>query len=319
MVDIADSKWSEIPEGNDAPSPNGIQSGYSPKTVRPILQEMRAATKRWYNRSNAFYLTTGTGAAYVLTLEVPLEVYTKGERFAFFASVSNVGPATFNISGLGAKSILRGDGTPLVAGDIAAGNFTELVYDGTAFRVVNAAGASFSGNVTAGTFIGSGAALTNLNAAAITSGTLPNARLVGTYDFQSLTLSSTLNTATLTVDSTGQPTMRLRKAGIDAGVIYSDGSNNLVIRKHDPATGAAQGYFRIDGNGASDGKFNGSTLWTDANVTTAIVNNKIGYTPVSPTQLNNAVAPFGSMAERNLTVSTANPSGGVDGDVWFKV
>lgn len=33
-----------------------------------------------------------------------------------------------------------------------------------------------------------------------------------------------------------------------------------------------------------------------------------------------AYAPlFGTMALRNITVSTSDPSGGVDGDIWFKV
>lgn len=159
MVDISDPKWAESDPSNNGAAPDGVQGSYPPNTVAPILRSTRGALKRYWNRINAAYTTTGSATAALLTYSTGPVSYFKGERIAFWANATNTGAMTININALGAKSILRGNGSALVAGDITTGTFTELVYDGTAFRIVTSEQASptFSGNLTVGSLTTAGA------------------------------------------------------------------------------------------------------------------------------------------------------------------
>ena len=192
MVDIIDPKWSELDASNNSAAPDGIQGNYAPSTVAPILRGTRAGVKRFYNRINAIYTATGSAAALALTFAQAPSGYSKGERIAFFPNATNTGAMTLNINSMGAKSILSADGTPLNAGDITSGQFTEVVHDGSAFRLVTGSGQKFTGTITAGGFstngtvtgttlagthTGNGAALTALNASNIATGTIADARL----------------------------------------------------------------------------------------------------------------------------------------------
>lgn len=61
--------------------------------------------------------------------------------FEFVASNDNTGAVTINISGLGAVAITKNGATPLTSGDIVAGKVCRISFDGTAFQLLNAAGA----------------------------------------------------------------------------------------------------------------------------------------------------------------------------------
>lgn len=190
MVDISHSSWAERDADNNSPSPNGVQVGYAPTTIGPILWATKGAIKRERNRINAFYTATGTAAALVLTLQVAPDGLTKGDRYAFFSSQTNTGAMTLNINGLGAKSILQQDGAALNAGQVVAGTATTVIYDGAAFRLENyVSNPKFSGTLTVdaveattltGAHVGSGSGLTNLNATQLTSGTVADIRLPAT-------------------------------------------------------------------------------------------------------------------------------------------
>ena len=182
--------------GNDGASPDGIQGGYAPSTVAPTMRSSRGANKRQAVQHNAFYTSTGSANAYVLTYAQAPEQIFKGQKFAFFANHTNTGAATLNINGIGAKAIVQNDTiAALKAGQIINGMAVIVYYDGTRFRLttVGKADADFTGTVTASLFSGSGASLTNLNASNLASGTVPNARISGAYDgITTLGVSSTL-------------------------------------------------------------------------------------------------------------------------------
>ncbi len=197
MADISASNWNEQDVLNNSAAPNGLPKGAQPSAVQLVTTDTRGAVKRFWNRINAFYTTTGTASALILTMQMAPAGYVKGERLAFFSSQSNTGAMTLNVNGLGAKSILQQDGAALAAGQIVAGSATTVIYDGAAFRLENyASNPKFSGTISAdavaattmtattftGTYSGNGAALTALNASQLTSGTLPNARISGAYD-----------------------------------------------------------------------------------------------------------------------------------------
>jgi collagen type VII alpha len=79
---------------------------------------------------------TGTAGAQACTMIPSLTIYTSGMRIRLRSVATNVTTSTLNISSLGAISIVRPDGTTaLAAGDLVAGNYYDLTYDGTAFRL----------------------------------------------------------------------------------------------------------------------------------------------------------------------------------------
>lgn len=150
MTDYNQSDWRELDNDNTGVSPNGVQGGYSPSQVAPILRAMRGAAKRSHVRSNPFYTTTGTATAYVLTFEGAPTGYVKGDRYTFWAHTNNTGAATININGLGAKTIVSQHGSALTASQISGLRPVELVYDGANFVLISneTQDAKFTGTLT---------------------------------------------------------------------------------------------------------------------------------------------------------------------------
>lgn len=87
-----------------------------------------------------YSLTTGSVNAYVLTIDYP-QSYQKGFTVLVEFNLTNTSTSpTINItptggSALGVKTIKDKDGNALASGDLVAGNFYSLAYDGTYFRV----------------------------------------------------------------------------------------------------------------------------------------------------------------------------------------
>lgn len=137
MTDLISTDWKELDADNTSPSPNGVQGGYSPSQVAPVVRAIRGSLKRFYNQSNAIYTSTGTGAAYVLTFQAAPSGYSKGIVYRFWSHISNTGAATLNVNSLGAKAIVSPvDGAALTAGQIVSGKMVEVVYNGTAFELL---------------------------------------------------------------------------------------------------------------------------------------------------------------------------------------
>lgn len=89
-------------------------------------------------QSGSFTALTVTGTdTYVASVTPTLAAYTAGNLFTFVVPNTNTGPATLNISSLGAKVLSRDGSTALAAGDLVAGSEVIVVYDGTRFQVLN--------------------------------------------------------------------------------------------------------------------------------------------------------------------------------------
>jgi len=84
----------------------------------------------------AFGTAAGSATAITVALTPVVPAYAAGLAIRLLVSVSNTGPTTINVNGLGAKAVQRPDGTALSANDMLAGSILTLVYDGTAFRLV---------------------------------------------------------------------------------------------------------------------------------------------------------------------------------------
>ena len=102
-----------------------------------------------------FITVTGTDTL-TGTVVPALSAYSTGNQFSFLVANTNTGAVTLNVDGIGAKAITRTGTTPLVAGDMVAGQAVEIIYDGTRFQLVN--GNSFTNLKVSGTLAVTGIA-----------------------------------------------------------------------------------------------------------------------------------------------------------------
>lgn len=276
MVDISNNKWTELDAGNITASPDGVQGGYEPSTIAPIIRNIRGAVKREYVSSNPIYASTGSANTYAVAFATPLEI-AKGKRIAFFANVTNTGASTINLNGSGAVSIVRVDGTALQAGDIRASYPVDLVYDGTRYILQSAVNLSnYSGTITATAFSGSGAALTALNATNLTTGTVNNARLPTSMTGKTFTSATTisagglnLNDSSLTIQNgqmivrSGAPIIQMQESdNSDKNWFMVVDGGNWSIREN------TTGNTRLSitaGTATTSLKIDGNTVWTAGN------------------------------------------------------
>jgi hypothetical protein len=88
------------------------------------------------NSATVYASGGGTANAHTLTLTPAPAAYAAGQAFSFVANATNTGATTLNVNGLGAKNIVRGNGsTALAGGEIQSGALVSVVYDGTSFRM----------------------------------------------------------------------------------------------------------------------------------------------------------------------------------------
>lgn len=76
----------------------------------------------------------GTANAIVLTNAVPISSYSEGQEFHFLATAANTSAVTVSIDGLAAKSV-NVAGVALSAGQILAGAWVTIAFDGTDFEM----------------------------------------------------------------------------------------------------------------------------------------------------------------------------------------
>ena len=60
-----------------------------------------------------------------------------GTQAILIPAITNTSTVTLNVSSLGALAVLRPDGTTLQAGDLTVGRRVAVIYDGTAWRLLN--------------------------------------------------------------------------------------------------------------------------------------------------------------------------------------
>ena len=89
---------------------------------------------------------SGTANALTATLTPTPRIYSVGMAVRVKVQSANTGPATINLNGLGAKTILNVQGQPLHQADLMADAIVELVYNGDAF-VMTSTPSFFQGGV----------------------------------------------------------------------------------------------------------------------------------------------------------------------------
>ena len=152
MAEIANgSIFSQTDSANSGSLP-GITGSSSPALIDNSIQALMGAIKREHDWRNYTVTSSGSANAYVLTYSVAPAAYYTGQRFSFTTNFAVTGSATVNVNTLGAKTIKKivsGVKTNLASGDIASGDFIDLVYDGTDMVWTNKGTASApSGSIT---------------------------------------------------------------------------------------------------------------------------------------------------------------------------
>lgn len=198
------------------------------------------------NDTPSYAASTTAANTYTATLSPVPSAYTTSMRVSIQFTNANTGAATINLNSLGAKSIVRMDGTALVSGDIAANMVASLRYDGTNFQLSNPVAMSpgnglsrTSGNViSVVNTVTSISTTTTLNSSAYSSlislggssaytVTLPAEIAGGFIDFSCLTSSHALVTITPASGSiTGQSNIVIGNG--DSLRLYTDGSNWFI-------------------------------------------------------------------------------------------
>lgn len=94
----------------------------------------------------------GSTDAYAYTPSPAPAAYVTGAHYRFKANTANTGAATVNVNSLGAKTIKKMAGaitTDLADNDIRAGQWVDLIYDGTNMQMTSQVGNAAGGGVTA--------------------------------------------------------------------------------------------------------------------------------------------------------------------------
>jgi hypothetical protein len=92
------------------------------------------------NGEHNYAVDVGGVNAVAVTLPVTVTSYTAGMTVYVKIGNDNTGGSTLNINTVGAKAILRPDGSTLRRGDLLKGEVAELVFDGTNFYKIGLSG-----------------------------------------------------------------------------------------------------------------------------------------------------------------------------------
>jgi hypothetical protein len=115
---------------------NAPTAGFSSSTATDVLQ------------AAIFASDAGSNDTYVATLTPAPSGYVAGVLYRFKANTANTGACTINFNSLGAKTIKKAAGgitTDLDDNDIRAGQWVDLVYDGTNMQMQSLLGNAASG------------------------------------------------------------------------------------------------------------------------------------------------------------------------------
>lgn len=172
-------------------STKGIREDVAPteKALGDVMKATESAQSVINNR-DGYGTTTNSGTAYSVTLSPAPTALVGGLRVTVMINVTNSGPITINVNGLGARNVYKSNGNSLTANSLRANSVYSLVYNGTAFILQGEGGeygTAVAGDVLAGKTIGTEDGLvtgTIVNRGAggtVTPGTTAQTKLAGYY------------------------------------------------------------------------------------------------------------------------------------------
>jgi hypothetical protein len=149
------------------------------------------------------------------------------------------------------------------------------------------------------------------------TGTLSGNRTVNLPDsiekFYILKDGTTHSGNTLTFKTTSGTGFELDEGKIHAA--YSDGTNVNEVALN--TLGGTIGTAQVDDDAITNAKIADNAVDVDQIAADAVTNAKVAADAIGSTQIvNDAVT--AAKLQRKFTISTLDPSGGNDGDIWFK-
>lgn len=127
-------------DGQQTPVANLPMGGFRLTNMGNANAQGNAVSVQDVQNGSLVTLTTVAGTDTITANTAPsITAYATGQRFQFLAAGANTTNAvTLNINGFGAKNVMKAGPAGLVAiapGDIGAGTFPSVVYDGTQFQL----------------------------------------------------------------------------------------------------------------------------------------------------------------------------------------
>lgn len=127
-------------DGQQTPVANLPMGGFRFTNMGNATAQGNAVSVQDVQNGSLVTLTTVAGTDTITANTAPsITAYAAGQRFQFLAAGANTtNVVTLNINGLGAKNVMKAGPAGLVAiapGDIGAGTFPSVVYDGTQFQL----------------------------------------------------------------------------------------------------------------------------------------------------------------------------------------
>lgn len=243
---------------NDPPATNGtgpfaLTNGAT--FVAPILGTPASGTmtnvsgfpKADVFEASLFAADAGSTDAYVITLTPAITAYVTGAHYWFKANTANTGAATININSVGAKTIVKAAGgitTALSDNDIRAGQWVDLVYDGTNMQMQSLLGNAPAGAGTVTTVGWTGGIVSVANPTSTPAFTIAGTSGGIPYFSGSTTwASSAALTANSPVLGGGAGTAPSTIAGIT-----SDGTSKLILGVNTTTLGAVKMFGNTSGD-----------------------------------------------------------------------
>ena len=125
-------------DGQTTPVANLPMGGFNHTNVANAAARNQYASAGQVEDGTLNYLTSVAGTnAITATAPVSMSAYVAGQTFRFIAAGANTGACTLNLNSIGAKSLVKTDGSALVSGDIASGAAVQVMYDGTNFQLLS--------------------------------------------------------------------------------------------------------------------------------------------------------------------------------------
>lgn len=128
-------------DGQNTPTRNLPMGGFKHTNVNDAANDNEYATfgQLKANRGNIFIDSAsvgGTANAITLTPDNAITSYEEGYSASFVAKRQNTGAVTVNVSGLGAKNLVKFGQQALASGDFTQNMLLTIVYDGDQFNLV---------------------------------------------------------------------------------------------------------------------------------------------------------------------------------------
>lgn len=253
-----------------------------------------------------FALDTGTANNYLIAITGQTTTYATGLAFQFKAANTNTGASTLNVNSQGSISIVKTDGSALVAGDIISGGIVSVMYDGTNFQLLNDAGGA------AGTFTNvtvTGTATINVANVTTFNPAITNAQLANS----SVTIGNTAVSLGSTQTSFGNVTLtNATLSSLSTPVTAGQGgTGSTSLAAENVLLGNNSGALKVVAPGTTGNVLTSNgTTWLSTAPGAATGNITIGNTTIAlggtATSVGNLTLQNANIASGNVTVTTVS-------------